>query len=82
MMIEIANKMLYRKEIPCPYCGFDATWYRRDVTVANQKVKDYWQQNFPDLVKTGEQESTPEEAPVKAPVPPVGEESAFENPIY
>ncbi len=47
---ELVNKMLYRKEIPCPYCGFDATWYRRDVNVANQKVKEFWQQNYPDLV--------------------------------
>ncbi len=48
-IFEVANKLLYRKEIACPYCGFDATWYRRDVTMANQKVKDFWQENYPDL---------------------------------
>ncbi len=47
---EATNKILYRKEIPCPYCGFDATWYRRDVKVARQKVEDYWSKNFPELV--------------------------------
>ena len=47
---EIINKVLYRKDIPCPYCGFDATWYRRDVKVAHQKVRDYWQTNHPELV--------------------------------
>lgn len=39
---ELVNKMLYRKEIPCPYCGFDATWYRRDVKVARKKVEEFW----------------------------------------
>ncbi len=57
MLIEIVNKMLYRKEIPCPYCGFDATWYRRDVTVANQKVKDFWQENYPELVNKSIEET-------------------------
>lgn len=46
---EIGNKLLYRKEIPCPYCGFDATWYRRDVNFANSKVKEFWKKNYPDL---------------------------------
>jgi hypothetical protein len=50
MFVEMVNKMLYRKDIPCPYCGFDATWYRRDVNVANTKVKTFWNDNFPDLV--------------------------------
>lgn len=48
---EIINKMLYRKGIPCPYCGFDATWYRRDVKVAHQKVRDYWETNYPELTE-------------------------------
>lgn len=49
-IFEMVNKMLYRKEIPCPYCGFDATWYRRDVKKANELVKDFWATNYPDLV--------------------------------
>ena len=52
---EVTNKILYRKGIGCPYCGFDATWYRRDVTVAKRLVKDYWQNNFPDLVNKSEE---------------------------
>lgn len=47
---ETTNKLLYRREIPCPYCGFDATWYRRDVKVARQKVEEFWNKNYPDLV--------------------------------
>ena len=49
-VFEVTNKILYRKEIPCSYCGFDATWYRRDVKVANQKVKEFWLKNHPELV--------------------------------
>ncbi|MBD66451.1 MAG: hypothetical protein CME62_14665 [Halobacteriovoraceae bacterium] len=49
-VFEIVNKLLYRKEIPCPYCGFDATWYRRDVKKANQLVKEFWAKNYPELV--------------------------------
>lgn len=41
-IFEIVNKILYRREIPCPYCGFDATWYRRDVRVARSKVENFW----------------------------------------
>lgn len=51
LCFELSNKLLYRKELPCPYCGFDPTWYRRDVRVANKMVKDFWQSNFPDLVQ-------------------------------
>lgn len=48
---EFANKMLYRKEIPCSYCGFDATWYRRDVKVAKRKVDDFWAERLPSKQK-------------------------------
>ncbi len=61
MLVEISNKMLYRKEIPCPYCGFDATWYRRDVNVANTKVKEFWDTNFPELVKSAKENQANDE---------------------
>jgi hypothetical protein len=51
MLVEVANKLLYRKEVACPYCGFDATWYRRDVKVANKIVKEFWKQNYPGLAE-------------------------------
>lgn len=47
MVVEVANKILYRNELPCPYCGFDATWYRRDVKVAKKKVQDFWNERNP-----------------------------------
>jgi hypothetical protein len=42
IFFETVNKILFRKQIPCDDCGFDATWYRKDVKVARQKVKNYW----------------------------------------
>lgn len=44
MLFETINKFLFRKEIPCPDCGFDATWYKKDVKVARKKVEDFWKQ--------------------------------------
>lgn len=41
---EFAVRTLFRKEIPCPHCGFDASWYKRDVKVARKKVKEFWQE--------------------------------------
>jgi hypothetical protein len=41
-LFEAAHKLLFRKEIPCPYCGFDATWYKRDVKLARKAVKEFW----------------------------------------
>ena len=61
---EFINKLLYRKGIACPYCGFDATWYRRDVNLAREKVKEYWEVNHPDLLKkesVSVQNNSPEE---------------------
>jgi hypothetical protein len=42
---ESTRKMLYRKDLPCTYCGFDPTWYRRDVRVARKKVEDFLKEN-------------------------------------
>ena len=58
MLIEIANKILYRKEVACPYCGFDATWYRRDVKVANKIVKEFWKENYPELLEPNTESSS------------------------
>ena len=39
---EFVRRTLFRKQVPCPHCGFDASWYKRDVKVARTKVKDFW----------------------------------------
>jgi hypothetical protein len=43
-VFELAVRTDYKKQVPCPHCGFDATWYKRDVKVARQVVKDFWAQ--------------------------------------
>lgn len=42
---EFTRKTLYRKELKCPYCGFDATWYRKDVKIARRQVEDFVKNN-------------------------------------
>lgn len=39
---ECVHKMFFRKEIPCPHCGFDATWYKKDVRVSRKLVQEFW----------------------------------------
>lgn len=44
---ELAIRSDYKKQLPCPHCGFDASWYKRDVKVARQKVAEFWAQKQP-----------------------------------
>ena len=61
---EVAYKTFYRKEIPCPECGFDATWYKRDVKVAKRLVEEFWvQKNSVDPKLSEEVEPNFEDAP-------------------
>ena len=39
---ESGKKLLFRNQVPCPHCGFDATWYKRDVKKARQQVEEFW----------------------------------------
>lgn len=56
---EVARRLVYRSEIPCPYCGFDASWYKRDVKVARKLVQEFWQnKNQPPA-----QSETPQNTP-------------------
>mgnify|MGYP000162112752 CR=1 FL=1 len=41
-LFEAAVRMNFRKEIPCPHCGFDASWYKKDVKMARKIVQDFW----------------------------------------
>ncbi|RLA64111.1 MAG: hypothetical protein DRQ88_06410 [Epsilonproteobacteria bacterium] len=43
-IMEFSIRVLFKKEVPCPHCGFDATWYKKDIKVARQKVKEFWEQ--------------------------------------
>lgn len=40
---EATLRLTFKKEIPCPHCGFDAAWYKKDVRIAKSKVKEFWQ---------------------------------------
>ena len=40
---EATVRLLFKKDLPCPHCGFDASWYKRDVRVTRQKVEEFWQ---------------------------------------
>lgn len=42
---ESIHKSLYRKDLKCPYCGFDPKWYKKDVKLARQKVEEFLKQN-------------------------------------
>lgn len=39
---ELAVRSDYKKQIPCPHCGFDATTYKRNVKIAREEVVDFW----------------------------------------
>jgi hypothetical protein len=39
---EAAVRVLFKQELPCPHCGFDASWYKRDVKIARRKVEEFW----------------------------------------
>ncbi|MBY0413029.1 MAG: hypothetical protein K2Q18_02635 [Bdellovibrionales bacterium] len=43
-IFELAIRSDFKKQVPCPHCGFDATWYKKDVKVARQKVAEFWAQ--------------------------------------
>ncbi|MFP5459863.1 MAG: hypothetical protein ACLGG7_14090 [Bacteriovoracia bacterium] len=38
---EFSRKLLYRRELKCTVCGFDPTWYRRDIRVARRQVEEH-----------------------------------------
>jgi hypothetical protein len=44
-LFESIHKSLYRKDLQCPYCGFDPKWYKKDVKLARQKVEEFLKQN-------------------------------------
>lgn len=41
-VVETGRRWAFRGEIPCPHCGFDASWYKRDVKVARRLVHQFW----------------------------------------
>jgi hypothetical protein len=44
-IFESIHKSLYRRDLKCPYCGFDPTWYKKDINLARRKVEDFLREN-------------------------------------
>jgi hypothetical protein len=59
MLFEGIHKSLYRRDLKCPFCGFDPTWYKKDVKLARQKVEEFLKQNptSPILQRVQKEES-------------------------
>jgi hypothetical protein len=70
---ELVRRANYRKEIPCPHCGFDASWYKKDVKVARRLVADYWAE------KNSNTEAIPTAVPTGQPLDEPYEESNFDH---
>lgn len=49
-VLEVTLRFYFKKEVPCPYCGFDATWYKRDVPRTRKIVKEFWEKREDDKV--------------------------------
>ena len=47
-LFEAGIRMNFRKEIPCPHCGFDASWYKKDIKVARRLVEEFWKTKSPE----------------------------------
>jgi hypothetical protein len=45
IIFDYSYKSLYRKDLKCPYCGFDPAWYKKDVKFARQKVEEFLKNN-------------------------------------
>lgn len=50
-------RMNFKKQIPCEHCGFDATWYHRDIPTTRKKVAEFWEKNEALKVSTTEEQS-------------------------
>ncbi|HXH31437.1 MAG TPA: hypothetical protein VNJ01_11535 [Bacteriovoracaceae bacterium] len=44
-IFESVHKSLYRKDLKCPFCGFDPTWYKKDVKFARKQVEEFLKKN-------------------------------------
>ncbi|MDC1175708.1 hypothetical protein OAT67_09935 [Bacteriovoracaceae bacterium] len=54
---EGSRRLLFSKEVSCPHCGFNASWYKRDVKVARRLVSEFWQVKQPIDVAEPETQS-------------------------
>lgn len=57
---EMVRRALFSREVPCPHCGFDASWYKRDVKVARQRVAEFWAERQDHNTEASEFEASQE----------------------
>ena len=43
-VFEFFKRVRWRNELPCPHCGFDARWYKRNVVTAKNRVVKFWEE--------------------------------------
>ena len=62
-LFELWARVSFRKDIPCPHCGFDASWYKKDVPKAPQLVHEFWEKRESSKTDTSEEieEAGPDE---------------------
>ena len=71
---EAVRRILFSRQVPCPHCGFDASWYKRDVKVAKRLVGEFWDERKPRS----------EEQPVEETInpPPADEQVESQNTYF
>jgi predicted RNA-binding Zn-ribbon protein involved in translation (DUF1610 family) len=69
---ELGIRMAFRKEIPCPHCGFDASWYKKDIKVARKLVENFWNEQKSDDadVQIDPSQINPEASEIQEPTQP------------
>lgn len=41
-LFELGIRTLFKKEISCPHCGFDASLYKKDIKMTRKLVENFW----------------------------------------
>ena len=67
-MMEMTKRLLFKKQLPCPHCGFDASWYKKDAGIARQLMKDFWKDRLPSKMPFNE--VPPKKHEATSPPPP------------
>ncbi len=46
-IFDFVNRSLFKNNIPCPHCGFDASWYKKDLKTTRTLVEKFWEDKVP-----------------------------------
>ncbi|MFI5389895.1 MAG: hypothetical protein ACHQYQ_00935 [Bacteriovoracales bacterium] len=42
-IMELILRIFLKNEIQCPHCGFDASWYKKDIKTTRKKIQEFWE---------------------------------------